>query len=73
MVEFYILEQGGAVKRVGVRQASGDPAARASSWRLLGAQLSCQASSTLQLAGVDSNKSSILVLTWCLVFSKRCS
>lgn len=33
VVEFYISEQGGAVKSVGVRQASGDPAARASSWR----------------------------------------
>lgn len=40
---------------------------------ILGAQLSCQASNTLQLAGEDSNKPSVLVVTWCLVFSKRCS
>lgn len=37
-------------------------------WHLLGDILG-----TLQLAGVNSNKSSILEVTWCLVFSKRCS
>lgn len=46
-------------------------------WHLLGdlfsAQISCQASNNLQLAGVESNKSSVLLVTWCLMSCKKCS
>lgn len=66
--EFYILEPEGAVKSVKFGKLVEIPP----QWHLLvdflSAQISCQASNTLQLAGVESNKSSILlVITWCFV------